>query len=225
MNSKAIKMQKYNETESIYNRSLVEPSRIEKQADSIENAVNSIKIEISSLHKNIEEIADDTKIAIDKKSQIECLRKTLDEKIEKYIETIDNKEREEFSLVSNLEKEKLRNNDLVTVKIELNLRKKESENFLRRSLDEQNNFKKKYDILKRQLKKKRIIADETKQSIPSLESKLLDSNISLKIYRDEQIKIKSDLKLIRIDTDGYLVQLLQIEGLENSMKQVSNNNL
>ena len=218
-------MQKYNETESIYNRSLVEPSRIEKQADSIENAVNSIKIEISSLHKNIEEIADDTKIAIDKKSQIECLRKTLDEKIEKYIETIDNKEREEFSLVSNLEKEKLRNNDLVTVKIELNLRKKESENFLRRSLDEQNNFKKKYDILKRQLKKKRIIADETKQSIPSLESKLLDSNISLKIYRDEQIKIKSDLKLIRIDTDGYLVQLLQIEGLENSMKQVSNNNL
>jgi hypothetical protein len=77
-------------------------------------------------------------------------------------------------------------------------------------------------MLKRQLKKKRVIADESKQAIPTLENNLVEQNISLKSYRDEKLKLKAELKHLRIDVDSCIVHLLQTEGLERSKKEVDN---
>ena len=219
---KSSKLEKLNELEISFQRNSLEPNRLNKQTESIENAVNTMNKEIQTIQKDTEKTLEETKTINDKKNQVEILKKSMDKKIEIHLESIDIKDKELAAVASQLETEKADNNDLITNKVEYNLRKKESENLLRRSLDEQNNHKKKYDMLKRQLKKKRVIADESKQAIPTLENNLVEQNISLKSYRDEKLKLKAELKHLRIDVDSCIVHLLQTEGLERSKKEVDN---
>ena len=209
------------EVQEVLQRTSAEPSRISRQAESIEAASVNMKSEIKNLEKDLVHITEDITKFVAKKAHMEELKKTLDEKNAANKEAIETREVELGAVISELEREKARNNDLITRKIEFNLKKKESESLLRRSLDELNTINKSYEGLKRQLKKKRTIADESKQTIPALESDLLNGHASANIYRDEQKILKSEVKRLKHEVDAEIVKLLSQENLESSKKIVS----
>jgi chromosome segregation ATPase len=180
-----------------------------------------MKAEIKNLEKDISHAVEDILKFKSKKSHVDELKKSLDEKIEANKEAIESRESELGRVVAELEREKSLNNDLITRKVEYNLKRKESESLLRRALDELNTVSKSYEVLKRQLKKKRVIAEEAKQAIPSLESKLLSGQATLNIYRDEQKAFKSVVKKLKLEVDTEIVKLLSQENLETSRKSVS----
>ena len=208
------------ELEQAFHHASVEPNRIMKRNEATQNAVNSMKVDLKNVHKEIVKVEEETVRQTERRQNAEALRKSLDEKAEAHAEALEEKEKDVLTVRSALETEQSSNNDFVTRKIELNLRKKESENLLRISLDEQNTSRKTYEVLKRQLKNKRVIADEAKQAIPTLESTLLDEHISVKVFRDEQSKLKSEFKQRRLEIDTLIIDLLQQEGMEQSKKSV-----
>jgi chromosome segregation ATPase len=209
------------EVEEVLQRTSAEPSRISRQAESIEAAAVNMKSEIKNLEKDLVHIAEDITKFVAKKAHMEELKLSLNDKLAANKEAIETREVELGAVISELEREKARGNDLITRKIEYNLKKKESESLLRRSLDELNTISKSYEGLKRQLKKKRTIADESKQAIPALESNILNGNANINIYRDEQKALKSEYKTLKHEVDAEIVKLLSQENLESSKKAVS----
>ena len=205
---------------SAFERSSIEPKRVAKQTDSIEHAVNSMKSELKRVNKEVVKVQEATISQADRKAKADLLLKSLQETLSSHEESIEEKEKELGTMRAELESEKALNNDLITRKVELNLKKKESENLLRQSLDEQSTAKKTYEILEKQIKLKRGVADESKHAIPALESNLLDEQISLKLLKDEQKRIKAELKGLRHEVDVHIVELLQQEGVEQSKKRI-----
>lgn len=220
LENKATKEEVLSQMESVFQRCSIEPGRIAKQTESIENAANGMRVELKHVSKEILRVQQDTIDQADRKHKSELLKKSLYDKIDVQKESIEAKQTEDASFKAILEGEKAKNNDLITRKLELNLKKKESENILRQSLDDQNTARKTHEMLEKQTKLKRGIADETKQAIPTLESSFMDEQISLKLLKDEQSKLKTDLKNYRKEVDTHIVELLQQENLEQTKRRM-----
>ena len=147
-------------------KSQVEPERIARQAESIEKAVVSMSSELKSLQKRmagIDKVVDQQK---ERLAEAEKLRVTLDEQLELRRETIEQREQDISSIRLSFENEKAKSHDLLTRKVELNVKKKEVESKMRHNLDQLNTSKKEYDQLKRQYKKKGESLIQQKQYSP-----------------------------------------------------------
>jgi hypothetical protein len=73
--------------------------------------------------------------------------------------------------------------------------------------------------LKRQLKKKRIIANAAKEVLPSLKAQLLDEEMMHRIYKEDIIRNGRQIVDFKAEVDRALVELLQQEGIELNKKQ------
>lgn len=196
----------------------IEPRRILRQVESIKTALNGMENESRGLLRKLKLIDQETEHHNKRKTEAEKLKKNLMEKMELNSQTIEKREQDVAVVRSNLDSAKAKHHDLITKRMELSIKKKDIENSVHHKTDQFNFSKKDYDHMKRQYKKKRLIADSVKQIIPILEEQLNESEINLKAYKDECEKnVKLILKM-RDDIDNNLAQFLQQEGFESIKK-------
>jgi chromosome segregation ATPase len=198
-----------------------EPNRLIRQAESIEKAASAMDEELRSILRKIKRADEDLEKQNKKMHESEKLRLNLNEKLEFHRQTLMQRENDAGLIRKQLENEKARNHDLVTVKVELNLLVKELEGDLRHKTDRINFLKKDYDSLKRVYKKKRGGTDQVKQIIPQLEEQTADQSYVMRSFKDEETQIKKKINVHKDEVDSQLAVLLHSEGVEKSTKEVS----
>lgn len=196
-----------------------EPGRLQRQIASIENASVAIRGDETSITKKIQVFLEDSKAQEQKKNELLKLRTNILEKLELNRQTLEERERDIQAVSTNLEKSKALSHDLITQKIELNLRKKELDNQLRHSNDQLMLTTKDYEGLTRQLKKKTIVLDLVKQNIPGLESQLKDQDMLIKNSIDERNNKKKELNKLKEENDYHIARLLTTEDVEKDKKK------
>ncbi len=214
------------EKEGIYQAKLdslhtaeAEPGRLKRQIASIENASVSIKGDENAILKKIQLFTEDCQAQAQKKSELLKLRTNILEKLELNRQTLEERERDIQSVSTNLEKSKALAHDLITKKLELNIKKKELDNQMRHLNDQLGFITKEYEGQTRQLKKKTIVLDLVKQNIPGLESQLKDQEMLLKNSIDEKNSKKKEISKLKDEIDYHVARLLTQEGLESDRKR------
>jgi len=207
--------------DSRFKQAQFEPDRIARQSESIEKAILNMMAELRGIQRKIESINKEVQKQHDRREEAEKLRVSLDEKLQLHRETIEERERDISSIKLSLDSEKANSHDLITKKIEKNLKKKEVDSLIRHYNEQLVSSKKEYDQLKRQLKKKRGIADAAEQVLPVLLNQLRDEELAFKTFSDESEKNKKLIAELKGDVDTRIVQLLQQEGVEQATKVVT----
>ena len=75
---------------------------------------------------------------------------------------------------------------VLRAQVELNVRKRELDSQMRHLTDQTGLGAKDYDLLKRQLRKKRINCESAKQLLPGLETQLADHEMHLRLVQDDR---------------------------------------
>ena len=163
-----------------------EPTRLSRQVEAIQRAVVSMESENRALARRLKSFEQDIEAQSNRRKEAEKLRKSLTEKLELNRQTIEKREQDVATVRANLETAKAKGHDLITTKVELNVRKREAESSARHRNDQLNLSNKEYDNLKRQLKKKRANTDAIRQLIPILTEQLKDQEMYLKVDRLDQ---------------------------------------
>jgi DNA repair exonuclease SbcCD ATPase subunit len=169
--------------------------------------------------KKIEVFVEDSKSQEQKKADLLKLKTNILEKLELNRQTLEERERDIQAVSMNLEKSKATSHDLITRKIELNIRKKDLENQLRHANDQLMLMTKDYEGLARQLKKKTIVLDLVKQNIPGLESQLKDEEMLVKNSLDDKVNKKKELNKLKEENDYHIARLLSQEDIEKDKKE------
>ena len=197
-----------------------EPHRLSRQVESSEKAANAMEAENKSLKRKIKDFEKDMELQAKKRSDTELLKKSLLEKLELNRQTIEKREQDVAAVQSNLEVAKAKNHDLITSKVELNVVKRDTESTARHRADQLSFAKKEYDNLKRQLKKKQIIANSVRQMLPTLAEQLKDQESMLGTLQTEREFKAKELQKLKNEVDTFIAQFLQQEGLEQEKKKV-----
>ena len=197
-----------------------EPDRLIRQAESIEKAASAMDQELAAISRKIRRIDEDLDKQNKKMHESEKLRLNLNEKLEFHRQTLMQRENDAGLIRKQLENEKARNHDLVTVKVELNLMVKELEGDLRHKTDRINFLKKDYDSLKRVYKKKRGGTDQVKAIIPQLEEQTADQTFVMRSFKDEEAQIKKKINGHKDEVDSQLAVLINSQGVEKATKEV-----
>lgn len=192
------------------------PGRLKRQIESIEKAAASMEAELQRLNRKIRHIDNELDKQKKRKVESEKLRKGLSEKLGIHRQTIEQREQDVAIVRINLENERSRGLDLNTMKVEYNVHKREVESEARHCGDALSVSRKEYDQLKRQLKKKRGIADAAKQVIPTLEVQLSDQEVLLNTYITEKNAMKETIEKLKDDGEAHSKLLLDFEKVEKN---------
>lgn len=198
----------------------MEPGRLERQISSIENALNSMDTENRSFARKIKMFDSEQESQARRRIETEKQRKTILEKLELNRQTLEEREQDTATVKSNLEKAKALNHDLITTRVEVNVRRRDIDSKLRHLNDQFALATKDYEILKRQIKKKRSVMDSSKEILPILEAQLQDQEILLKNHLEEKAHKKREIQKMKDEIDSQVNRLLQQEGLEKDKKRV-----
>ena len=195
-----------------------EPKRIQRQIDAISKAVEALTNELRMIERNIAAVLSDKEKQAKKSAESLALQKTLMEKLTLHRTTIEEREQDVAVLNSNLDSVKAKNQDLLSEKADMTLKKKDCDTTYRHTVDEMSSAKKEYDSAKRELKKKQVICNSVRQLIPTLEAQLKDAEALLETYRAEKEVMAKELSRTKEDKDVLMANFFQQEGLEAGRK-------
>lgn len=201
------------------NSAEVEPGRLKRQIASIESAYTGMQGEKRSLSRTIRIFEQENENQAKRRSEAEKLRKSILEKLELNRQTLEEREQDVATVRANLEKAKAYNHDLVTTKVELNVKKRESDGAVRHLNDQLILGNKDFELLKRQLKKKRIVTESSRQLVPELETQVNDMEILLKNSTDDKSRKSKEIGKFKDELDDLVSKLLQQEGTESQKKK------
>lgn len=196
-----------------------EPHRLVRQVESIERAAAAMEKENKGLRRKMLEFEKEMELQAKKQADTEELKKSLLEKLELNRQTIEKREQEVSVVRSNLEAAKAKNHDLITTKVELNVRKRDTESAARHKNDQLSLIKKEYDNFKRQLKKKQTIANSVRQVLPTLTEQLKDEESMLQTLQSERDVKSREILNLKSEVDTFIAQFLQQEGIESERKK------
>jgi chromosome segregation ATPase len=197
-----------------------EPGRLQRQISSIEGAHADMEQEHRALLRRMKAFDAEQEVQAKRRGETEKMRTGILEKLELNRQTLEDREGDVAAIAANLDKAKAIGHDLITRRVELSVKKRDADNNLRHLNDQLMLANKDYDILKRQLKKKRIVADTAKQTMPTIEEDLKDQEMLLKNVQDERSKRYKDIQRQREEVDAHVARLLQQEGIEQEKKAV-----
>lgn len=198
-----------------------EPGRLERQITSIDGAYNDMQQDHKALLRRMKAFELEQEAQAKRRTEAEKLRTSILEKLELNRQTLEEREQDVAAIAANLDKAKAVGHDLVTRRVELNVKKRDVDNNQRHLTDQLMLANKDYDILKRQLKKKRIVADSARQTMPTVEDNLKDQEALLRNVQDERSKRSKEIQKQKDEVDGHVARLLQQEGVEADKKRVS----
>jgi chromosome segregation ATPase len=198
-----------------------EPGRLQRQIASIESAKTEMQNDHRALLRRIKAFEQEQEAQAKRRADAEKLRASIMEKLELNRQTLEERELDVSAVAANLDKAKAVGHDLVTRRVELNVKKRDADNQLRHLNDQLMLANKDCDILKRQLKKKRVVADTARQNMPTLEENLKDQEALLRNVQDERSKRAKEIAKQKDEVDTHVARLLQQEGVEAEKKAVS----
>lgn len=198
----------------------LEPGRISRQADATQKAVEAMTEQLNGVNRKIAFADAELQKCAAKRESTEKLKLSILEKNEIHRLTIEKREKDVASLLSNLENEKALLHDNITNKMELNLKKKEVDAEYRHTLDALNFLKKDYDNAKRIYKKKRSYADSIRSILPTLGEQLVDEQHNISLYQGDRDDIRRRNEKLKEEIDIALAMFLDQEGIEKSKKEV-----
>ena len=196
-----------------------EPDRVSRQTDAIVKACESMTKEARDVQRRIDQQDEMLEKQKKRRKDAEQLRLGLTEKTELHKQTIESREKDVATVSSTLHNEKAKTHDLVTKKVEVNVKKKEVDGNLRHQNDQAGFQKKEYDNLLRSLKKKRTFCDNVRQILPVLESSLSDAEANLQNYKSERDGLRKQVQDMKDEVDTKMAQFLMQEGLEAGKKE------
>ena len=197
-----------------------EPHRLSRQVESIEKAATAMENENKALLRKIQNFEKDMELQAKKRTETELLKKSLLEKLELNRQTIEKREQDVSILRSNLDVVKAKHHDLITTKVELNVVKRDTESKARHKADQLSIANKEYDNLKRQLKKKQIIANAVRQVLPTLAEQLRDQESMLSTLQTEKDVKQKEVQKMKNEVDTLIANFLQQEGVEQERKRL-----
>ncbi len=204
-----------------FNTAQLEPSRMSRQITSIESAAEAMEQEHRLLLRKIRNFDIEVDNQSKRRLDAEKLRKSVLEKLELNRQTLEERELDVATVQTNLEKAKALGHDLLTKKVEMNVKKREADSTLRHLNDQLALTSKDFELLKRQLKKKRTVADLARQNLPGLEDQLKDQQMLLKNVQEERSAKSKDIQKLKDEVDSHIARLFQQEGVETDRKNVS----
>lgn len=155
-----------------------------------------------------------------KRGEGERLKQTLLEKNELHRQTLQQRQQDSALVKMDLDGEKQRAHDYATRNAEISILKKDAENQLSSLNDQQSILMKEYNNVKRVIKKRRTMADETRGALPRLDEILFDEEVSLKAFEQERMDIKNEITALKNEMDERVAEFLQLEGVQQDKKQV-----
>eukprot|EP00597_Dinobryon_sp_UTEXLB2267_P018139 CAMPEP_0201102084 /NCGR_PEP_ID=MMETSP0812-20130820/15649_1 /ASSEMBLY_ACC=CAM_ASM_000668 /TAXON_ID=98059 /ORGANISM="Dinobryon sp., Strain UTEXLB2267" /LENGTH=937 /DNA_ID=CAMNT_0047359413 /DNA_START=1 /DNA_END=2814 /DNA_ORIENTATION=- len=197
----------------------LEPGRLERQILSMEHAAENMEQDYRVLQRKIKTYEAEVEAQARRRQEAEKLRKTILEKLELNRQTLEEREHDVAVVRANLDKSRAHHHDLVTRKVELNVRKREMDSHLRHLNDQIALGEKDFDLLKRQLKKKRSNCESARQLQPGLETQLSDQEMHLRLVQDEKTQRTRQHAKLRAEVDSLLVRFLQFEGVESEKRR------
>lgn len=197
-----------------------EPGRLGRQIGSIESARIDMQNDHRALLRRMKAFEAEQEVQAKRRTEAEKLRASIMEKLELNRQTLEERELDVAAVAANLDKAKAIGHDLVTRRVELNVKKREADNHFRHLTDQLMLANKDYDALKRQLKKKRVVADTVRQTMPTIEENLKDQEVLLRNVQDERSKRSKEIQKQKDEVDAHVARLLQQEGLEGEKKAV-----
>ncbi|KAJ1437485.1 MBO2, coiled coil flagellar protein [Ochromonadaceae sp. CCMP2298] len=195
-----------------------EPGRLSRQIGSIESAKADMMGEHRTLQRRLKAQDLEQEAQAKRRSDAEKLRSTIIEKLDINRATLEERESDVGSMSANLDKAKALGHDMITRMVELNVKKRDSDNAHRHLTDQLMLSNKDFDVLKRQLKKKRSVAETVKSNLPVVEENLKDYDMQLKNMQDDRSKKFKDLQRSKNEVDQHMARLLQQEGSEGDRK-------
>jgi chromosome segregation ATPase len=202
-----------------------EPGRLQRQITSIEGARTEMQNDHRALLRRVKAFELEQEVQAKRRAEAEKMRASIMEKLELNRQTLEERELDVAAVAANLDKAKAVGHDLVTRRVELNVKKREADNNLRHLNDQLMLANKDYDILKRQLKKKRVVADTVRQTMPNVEEDLKDQEALLRNVQDDRSKRSKEIQKQKDEVDAHVARLLQQEGVEAEKKAVRTHGL
>lgn len=196
-----------------------EPARLQRQISAIVNASDNMKQDLQALTRKLNNFENTYQEQKKRKLETEKMRTNILEKLELNRQTLEDREHDVQAVQANLEKAKALSHDLITRKVELNVRKRELDSNVRHINDQLNVATKDYEGLTRQLKKKVIVLDLVKQNIPGLEGQLRDQELSLKNIQDDKSSRKKEIQKLKDEIDVHITKLFSQENIESDRKK------
>jgi hypothetical protein len=198
----------------------MEPARICRQADATEKAVMAMTDQMNGVKRKTMYADTELEKCHQRREATAKLKTSILEKNEIHRLTIEKRDKDVASILKNLEDEKSLLHDNITMKMELNLRRKEIDSDYRHMTETLNFLKKDYDGVKRQYKKKRSKADAVRQLIPTLSEQLVDEQHNVGLYCSDRDENRRRNEKLKDEIDVALAHFLEQEGLEKSKKEV-----
>ncbi len=197
-----------------------EPTRLYRQCDAVEKAMKLMEADNKAMKRKFKSFDYEIEQQTKRRHEAEQVKKSLDEKLELNMRTIEKREQDVAIVQSNLDAALAIGHDLLTSRAELNVRKKDVESLLRHKIDNLSFTKKEYQDCKRILKKKSAFVLGMKGMIPTLEEQLRGSELQLKtLISEKNIKSKDVLKM-KDEVDSFIADFLLQEGLEGDKKRL-----
>ena len=197
-----------------------EPGRLQRQITSIEGALSEMQADHRAMVRRSKACEAEVEAQSRRKIENEKLRTTVGEKLELNRQTLEEREGDVAAISANLDKAKAVGHDLITRRVELNVIKRDKDNELRHLTDQIMLANKDCDITKRQLRKKRSVADSAKQTVPTIKEDLKEQDLLLKNVQDERSKRSKEIQKQKDEVDAHVARLLSQEGVELEKKKV-----
>mmetsp|Transcript_21447 Transcript_21447/g.48557 ORF Transcript_21447/g.48557 Transcript_21447/m.48557 type:complete len:922 (-) Transcript_21447:40-2805(-) len=195
-----------------------EPWRLERAISAIHVAQADIRADLHKLEVDKRTFDAEQEEQATRRANAEKMRTKVLETLELNRETLEEREQDVSQMAALLDNSRAIGHDLVTRLVELNVKRREAENGSRHMGDQLLLASKELDILKRQLKRKRIIAATVRQAIPVSEEALEEAGTKLQNLLDERSGKLKELARYREEVDQHMARLLQQEGSEGDRK-------
>lgn len=196
-----------------------EPPRLQRQCDAVETAGKSMEREKSDLLRKFREFDEQIEKQQRRRHEAEKLKKSLNEKIELNLQTIEKRDEEVSIIRSTLEASQSEGDDLNAVKVDLNIRRKETESDARHKIDTLTLTKKTYHDSMRLLKKKKSFMEGIKGTLPTLQEQLKGSELTFKTLQSERVGKTRDVLKLKDELDSFIADFLQQEQIEGERKK------
>lgn len=196
-----------------------DPARLNKQADSVKGAVDTLQAEAQRLLGVIHEC--DATLAHQrvKRQEADDVQRQLAQKLDKHHDDIEQRQRDVDAVMKSLEFEKQQHKSLLRRRAEMELEQKDESTELKRALESLAAHSKAFDAAKKSLKRKQQLLDAVKAGMPQLESQLTDTHHQQLAHSAELKRTVATLEELKQEVDIFMHQFLKSEGVEKKKKE------
>lgn len=193
----------------------IEPRRLTKGIETVSKVLANMEADLKELDGRKQSQAAELQQSQARHVELEQLHKELRSRLSEQHSVLHQRQEALEALRSHLEREKARQHELATKKMELELRRREVVSSLRHSNDAHSLASKEYDSMKRLLKKKHGHLNTVRALIPPLQEQLHDQQMIVASFKAEQDRIDRETSSLTDEVDTLMAQFLQQEGIEN----------